>query len=403
MDNEQTKQLEEKLKKMPTITDNQSKDMLYQKIENRMESKQVSRRWSWVIPSFASVVVIALLFIIIQDNMNHSFQNADQSKSQDMVMEQAENDSAKLKQQEEKSDALNNEQDATKNDDAVQQFTMTNEETDSSMIYYKQVEQERLYTIASVDKYSNQAIPITLIDPSSSGDPNVYYNRINSFFSEEQKAAFGINQFPFKGLTFNVSLDEKQVLMTVAKDYSFPEGSSLPHVFEQMLTIMFKPLGFDEVIVQSEDGGPVNLGPFGNIDAFSLGETNRFIYKIYQYEDNKQLLVPTHTGQNNTIETALKAMQRDEPAFDIDGPIPEDVTYELSINQDNLTIRFSDGSSLGNNHSTASMIEAILMTAKSYDFQSISIDLPVNIKAVKDYALNEKIPVPDGVNPIILH
>ncbi len=49
------------------------------------------------------------------------------------------------------------------------------------------------------------------------------------------------------------------------------------------------------------------------------------------------------------------------------------------------------------------MIEAILMTAKSFEFSEVEFNLGEEITQVNQFTLTDAIPVPDGVNPVLLH
>ncbi|WP_182199440.1 GerMN domain-containing protein [Paraliobacillus salinarum] len=399
MDNDQLEkqQLEDKLRQMPKIKDNQSKETLYQKIELRLHEKQEHRRWSWLVPSIASFAVIGLLFLIVQGNMNRSYQNANESYSEQASTEEQEQSNVQFDQPEgieEKSSLFSADEEQEKRE-------ITNNNQGSSLIYYKNVDEEKLFTIAAVDKYNNYAIPITLVD-SSGGSANDYYNKINRFIADKQEA-LGLNVFPFDGLSFDIDVKNKRATLIVPESYRFPDGSSSAYVFEQMATIMFKPYGIQKLNIQSPDGNPVNLGPFGEISAIDIMLEEKHIYKIYQYNEKEPLLVPIKTNTDDTIEAALKQLKIDEPAFDVKGPIPEDASFDVVVNQDNLSLHFTEGPTLADDETTIMMIEAILMTAKSFNFDSITIDLPNDLDKVGKYRLNQTIPVPDGVNPNILH
>lgn len=399
MENDQLEkqQLEDKLRQMPTVKDNQSKETLYQKIELRLHEKQEHRRWSWLVPSIASFAVIGLLFLIVQGNMNGTYQNANESYSEQASMENQEQSNV----QADRPEGLEKKSSLSLADERKEKRGIINANENSSLIYYKNLDEEQLFTIAAVDKYSNYAIPITLVD-SSGGSANDYYNQMNRFIKNKQEA-LGVNVFPFEGLSFDVDVKNKQAVLTVPKSYQFPDGSSSAYVFEQMATIMFKPYGIQKLIVQSPDGNPVDLGPFGEISAIDIRLEEQHIYKVYQFNDKEPLLVPVQTNIDDTIDAALKQLKVDEPAFDVKGPIPEDASFDVVVKQDNLSIQFTEGRTLDDDKPTMMMIEAILMTAKSFNFNSITIDLPNGLNKVGNYRLDQMIPVPDGVNPTILH
>lgn len=385
-------ELEQKLKDMPKVKDEQSKENIYHNIEPKLrEVSKPKRQRSWVIPSLALIAAVALIFIFVRSSVVTPMDTANQTESsKDSIAVEDE------KQSLSKEDA-----ESSVETDTNRTIVQETQEDIESMLYYQDFEQEKTFTIAVADRNYQYAIPLTLIDSSSTGDPNDYYNRINSFVDSE---SLGVETFPFEEITFEFTTNNEQLYMTVPDDYQFPDGSSTANMFQQMLNLMFKPYGITEIMTQTDSTDQVDLGPYGNVESFELGPIDNLVYKLYQYEDRKRLLVPTSVNEVATIDAALASMQIDEEDFEIEAPIPEDTTYNITKNESKgITISFTNSSVFGDNEATMSMIEAILSTAKTFGYATVAFDIPIDSKVVGDYALNKEISVPEGVNPIVLH
>ena len=394
--------LEEKLKNMPKIKGDQSKDILFTKIQAELISdKKPKRHLPLLIPSFVALVASVIIFIFVQSSETNPFQIADQYESsgnEEMTSFSEDQESATV---EEESIADSAEREADLNgteESTIMENTVTNIE---SMVFYQQFEQQELVTIAVADQNNQYAIPITLVDPSSTGDPDDYYNRIASFVEEEE---LGVNAFPFEDISFEFTDNNQQLYMTFPNDYQFPDGGSNASMFQQILNLMFSSYGLGEIIVQTQAGGQVDLGPIGNKETLAIQEVERQVYKVYQVEDKQRLLVPTSNNKVNDIHDALTNMQIKEEDFNIKASIPADTSFEImETESDQLTIAFTHSDQFGDNQTTANMIEAVLMTAKSFDYQTVKFFMPIDNKMVRDYPIQDSIPVPDGVNPKILH
>ncbi|GAA5415402.1 anti-sigma-X factor RsiX [Paraliobacillus ryukyuensis] len=391
--------IEKKLTEMPLIQDKQSKEVFFRKVEQQMD-KAPKHRWRrWMLPSLTGLIALVLLFLIVQHTIEQPLQITEQSNESDMSVRM---DSSAEKQTVSEESSFSGEDNVTLNDVESEEVVIPNfNPTDQSMIHYKQTDQEHLFTIVASDKSASYAIPITLVDPSSTDNPNDYYNRINSFLPVERQVSYGIETFPFDDIVFEINHERTEATMTVPENYSFPEGSSIAHLFRRMLSLMFQSYEIDEVIVQTQNGNPVKLGSYGEITKLDLLALEQQTYKIYQYEKKQPMLVPTQTSES--IEQALKAMQEEEPTANIIAPIPKDAEFQLTKTENNLNITFSKGNSLGDNKQTSQMIESILMTAKAFNYDTVVIDLPYKGDKVGNYKMKAKILVPDGVNAITLH
>lgn len=404
MDNEK---LKEQLRNLPKIKDHQSKALLYEKIKFSHPSRSnVNKRngLKWIIPSLASLSAVLVFIIMLQSGIIKQNQTVEHFDQPD-VDRQSDEDLSLSSQEGENAEEFN----ILVEDDDVNELDIAEHEAPNTinngqMIYYEDEHQFPTFTIAVADRQNMYPIPLTLVSSSSTGDPNDYYNRINNFINEED---FGVTTFPFEDINFEFSSNQDQLYMTVEDDYQFPQGSSQAAMFQSMLNLMFTDYSFDHIILQTNSTSGIDLGPIGFKEAFELEPVEHQAYKLYQHKDGERLLIPVEGSDGNRITNfneALKEMQRSEPEFDISKSIPEEARYQLErINESTISMTFSEYEAFGNNKLTNEMIQAILVTAKSFGYTAVELNIPGIDGHIGQFDINSKLPVPDGINPIILH
>ncbi|MBM7542491.1 hypothetical protein [Amphibacillus cookii] len=399
--NKREKQLMQKLKQFPTIKDEQSKTTLYQSIENQLNEKQASQhhsKFKWIIPSIASATLIVLIIIMVQPQWFQNDQLSDTPMTtQDHNVEQKDQQMAIMESEEDDSDDLED----------LQGFeTLEGGERAGELIYYHD-ESNRfpIFTIAVSDREGQYVIPISLVSTSSTGDPNDYYNRIHTFIDE---GALGVRLFPFEDIHFEFANQNQTIYMTVDDDYQFPQGSTQAYIFQMSINFMFADYPATSLTLRTESHDYIDLGPLGEMESLEIEEMVHLAYKLYQDENRERLLVPlreTLSGDRfYTIDEAFVEMQQTEEEQNIYAPIPIDVTFEVDAADSNqLKIFFESHAEFGNNTFTKEMIESILMTAKSFGFSEVDLTIDGVDSEISNFNLNDPLPVPDAVNPIILH
>lgn len=412
-DQEYNKMIEQ-LKALPKIEDRQSKTLLYEKINETIHGVKVADKhnfFKWFIPSIATIAFAALILIMIQTGVFKQDQIANQATELQNNMrdidsqEIREKSTLEINESQESSDE--NMEHSTNDAKAIDEEQDQETNQANQLVYYNDQYDLPIYNIAVMDQEAMYAIPISLIDTSATDDghPNDAYNRISSFIDEE---SFGVSLFPFEEVEFEFSDDYRTINMNVADDYQFPQGSTLANIFQDMINFMFADYPAEGLNLQTESTDYIELGSFGKLSVLEIEPINHLAYKIYQFEDKERLLVPIKQNLDGeqffTIDEALREMQYDQSEFSIYGVIPSGVEFSVDpSDQDVLRINFEANSLFGDNRMTKEMIEAILMTAKSFDFDRVNIGLEDDLLQVGSFDLELPIPVPDAVNPVLLH
>lgn len=415
MDNNKKEQLIKQLSDLPKIKDQQNKALLFESIDQKMKGVNVVKKRNhskWIAPSIASIAIVALAFLMIQSGLFNQDQMTEQSMDfasrSSEVTEYAEDTEMSTFDQDEATEL----EDVDQADDGESgaynavQDDVDNELT-NQLVYYNDEYNLPIYTIAVLDLQGMYAIPISLVDTAATGDgyPNDVYNRISTFIDEDE---FGVYEYPFDEIEFIFSDNLENITMRVADDFIFPDSGTQMTAFTNSIKFMFADYPATELNLETETRDSIDLGQLGTKETLKLESVENLAFKIYQHEDKERLLIPipqTIEGESFfTIDEALLQMQYDQPEFDITASIPANLDYVVDpADEETLKISFESHSKLGDNRETKEMIEAILMTAKSFGFSAVEFNFGGEITQVNQFTLTDPIRVPDGVNPVLLH
>lgn len=123
-------------------------------------------------------------------------------------------------------------------------------------------------------------------------------------------------------------------------------------------------------------------------------------YKIYKGTDNNsEFLIPITTEENTELEDALIEMKSVETESYVIPSIPSNVMFSVKEFENVVQLTVQDNVSLEDNKQYKNMLEAILMTAKSYGYKAVKFN-NTTIEKIGPYHLNGSIQVPVAVNPI---
>ncbi|MBM7569792.1 GerMN domain-containing protein [Aquibacillus albus] len=395
--------VEKLLRKMPRVEDNQDKDALFSKVSASMNKKDTTRKkpkFPWLIPSIGSVVVVFLCVLIYQsfpsDNQFSFERNSDDSV-QDTTEESTDSSfNAQMdKRESDESGSISQNEESAENEALIMEGI---EEAASSKLVYPD-SNVSFISVAVMDPSIHYTIPMQLVDTSTNeADPEYYYNQLGNFIDEE---AFDVVIYPFEDINFDIVTEENEVHLDIPNDFELEEGSALAGMFERILSVMFHPNEIDEAVLNLDESRD-SFGMYGNIDRLPLTKQENQSYKIFQRDESKpELLLPTSTNEFETLEEALEEMKLSEPEFHVEASIPSEVELNVESSNQLVTISFSNSVSFGNNQETLNMLEAILLTAKSFGYSEVRFDMQID--TVGPYRLTDPLPVPVGANPIYLH
>lgn len=393
-----------RLNALPPIKSPQAKESLYKKIETQLqpEQKQPRSKYATIFPALATIILVVFVVILMQNQLftdqasettvsDYAFDMARENRGEADVVEFSEQEDIIMPKSDIDLSQMNPYQ--TENIPGITGRYIVNA-TDDLL-------ERHLVTVVGMSDDAMYPVPLTVITAKEHSLD--YYN--------EQLSSF---QFPLLGLTGEAfefgtfTQTQAELVLTIddLDEMNRSVGSSAQAaIFDQTLRFMFAD-AYESLVIQDEVGDSVDLGPFGVMDRFDLSPVQGLSYKYLETSTGHKLIVPIERTVNGerfiTIDEALVDMQEPVPATDIQSSIPEGVSYTLDLSQEKqVRLSFDQHEVLGDNTTTQEMIEAILITAKSFYFDEVMIMIEgMTEDRVGPYELNKALDVPIGINPL---
>lgn len=382
--------IENKLKKMPEIKDSRDKAAIYTRISSELNEKEnpgrkKKRIWA-ASAAAAAIFLIMLIPVYLNTDMQETSEEDAIEQASDLQTDEIYESEESLPQHEQESNEQSTEE---------QEISILSPEYESFVVH-DTGQYENIYFAGVSDIQEQYVIPVAFIT-TGEWDLQSFYNNMDTYMQELDNHT-GVDIF--ENVKFQIDQRENEVVLKLPNDFSFDGSTAMANMFENMLSTMFRPYGTDKVTIQTDDGTPAELDPFGQIDELPLREMTPSSYKLYAME-NTGMLVPVPRDEQTGIEGAIMSMKEDEAEFHVYKTVPEDFRFSIETERDPLTLVFSDDTVLTDDEISLRMIEAVLMTAKSYGYERVSFD-NTGQEHVGPYNLSEPVPVPEAVNPIYL-
>lgn len=382
------KEIINRLKKLPKVVDQTDKEEWHSRISSKIseEKKPVTRRQTRVLISTIGFSLVAMILLLLLPSIINEV-----NPSQNQVKEDS--NSAhhikKVKMVDEPSTTNHFHSEEVSDENPI-----TNPIPESKVMYNINNEQQIVYSAVSDDQLQ-YLIPFSFIVPNDESLSD-YYSTIGSRinFSEDKLGAY-----MFDNVSFDINVDEKEVVMNLPESFTISDGSANATMFINILTEMFIPYDIEKIVFQSDKNQAIDLGAIGEITELPLIQ-ELYAYKKYESpNEDKSYLIPIPQDRESTVDEALRNLKDNEEDFHVYATIPENVNFSIRDNHQQLIVELENNNSLANEEEFITMIEAILMTAKSYGYETVKFE-NTKIDQIGSYLLTEPIFVPDAVNPI---
>jgi hypothetical protein len=390
------KVIENQLKKMPKIEDTQSKELLFERIQDRIQTEAIKeKKKNYFIPTIATAAVFFLLFLIIPSFLNENNFSIEESKESQLMNDVSQDNS------------MNEEAGIASIEEEAESKKVTYDER-SVLSYFGAVgpSDEQLYQdmlvplgITVQAPTTEFVIPVTILVEGN--------NQLERFLAAKEifsGEAFGVGNFP----SFPVnSIDEENgtILKIDVPKGSFESlSSSQDIVLSQALTETFSDR-FGEIRFSSDGEPGVIWGQTGPIPGFELREENRGYY-VYESTTGHKFLVRgrvvnasgNEPKENVSLEETLQFMKQGDVNKGYLASVPDWVNISKVKQQGNVVIvTFAKGTILVDNTESLIMLEAIMFAAK--DFGATRIQFTgIDTNQIGPYLLNDTIKIPKYMN-----
>ncbi|WP_163537682.1 hypothetical protein [Gracilibacillus sp. YIM 98692] len=392
-DPKKNKSVEDMLQKLPKIEDKRSKHHVYQRVQEELHHQTTKRKkWKLWIPAAATACSIVLIFLIVR---SIDFQTNDMA-SDETRSENSNDANHNMAIQESERQA-----DDTAEEEQAEFSTLDQDDEIRSETYHLEDEgHPELFEVYTAWKINNAPyfIPITIMDPSGGGEFDYFFQDLRRFIDIDEN---GLQDPQIRLLDFDIRLAESHVNIHMDNQNYGTDNQLTAPMYQKIISLMFAPYGIEQITLS---------GPHPFVEALSDNNGNMELdvqlmqnvaYKIYQYQvDSPTWLVPISSENLNSLEDALTEMKTHEEVSTIQATIPLDADLNVEREGEMVNIHI-DSSSIQDNQQTINMVEAILMSAKSFGYEQV--DFEIGIQQAGKYDLSTPVEIPKQMNPIILH
>lgn len=385
------------LKRMPSVQDKKSKEEWYQQISSRLELDDKKQRRKnifkqpWVLPSFAAVAVVLILSIMspnlfFQNGMNDSAQLMDNSPN-----DAGSNNMAALPKNDGNNESLPSDHMGIMELQNLQSHISPLDSENTRSIQYVFPSENFLYNV-----------PVTVISNKEQTKEEMYQQLQED--QSEWLGQWGLQNTFFQDVTFEFDDDAATIHVQIPQSFFTSNGSGIEYLFYKALYQMFGNTEYKKMVFIDENGEVgVDFPHIGDsMEEVTIHQPMNELYYLYkENEDAMGMLVPVES-ETKDVESAVQSLKNtnDDPL--LLSVIPENLEIDRAetLNDEIVTVEFSEGTTLLAVQEHLTMIEAILLTAKSFGYNEVQF-ANTGIESLANYDLTKPISVPTNpINPI---
>jgi hypothetical protein len=366
------------LQQMPMVRDERSKEEVYRQVSLARKKERMKMR---LIPAVVSMAAV-LLFVII----GLSIHSIPQPKQEKMA-----------KNKKETVVSLRADEHAPENKTMIQPNKNERDVTPSRIVTKEDLRHQDVVVFGLPDVNAQTVIPVSILVQKDGQSREQQMEKAKAQLREEE---WGLSKSLLDHVAISSSRENKGVwLVHVPKTHPvFSGGSTSEEMFLSSMEETVRWAGGKEVQFFTDNQKGIELPNTGRMELMKIADKKRAYY-LYQFDRSHPLFLAPSRQLFQSLKAALQQMKNvSEQPFR--PSIPKQVSIAMiHPQQDGVIIKFTNDSKLDASPSTHWMIEAILLTAKEFGFQSVTF-MGGNVSRVGPYVFGKKIDVPIAPNPM---
>lgn len=404
-------QLEELLRQMPKIKDDREPVEIYQNIEIKIGKRKQN---TWILPAAAAAAALFLFFLLAPSLLNwkesagNSIERtADKSSSADMAGENSTFDKrektaadTELKINEENSQENASQFAADSETESKDEINLKLATADDNTIsvYEEDLEGKEVLTYAIPDQSAQNIVPVSvLVAKDSTKSKFDLFEENMSRLTEED---WGLSDYyPLKA-SFSFNQENRTLTVDVPKDHPYSMSSTTETQLQQVLASVMNNLNIQKINLATEGQTGIEFSHFGNMESFTSEKARGKLVYYFLYPngaESKPFMVPLRE-ELSSIKEAFTAMKKNQEEANLRASIPEEINFEAKeIQERKLLIRFENESEVNDDESTLYAIEAILLTAKEFNFETVKLE-NADADKIGKFDLETELKVPVAAN-----
>ncbi|QTM99692.1 hypothetical protein ERJ70_10490 [Sediminibacillus dalangtanensis] len=386
--------VEENLRKLPVIQDKRPENELYQKVVEGLQEetdRKNKRSWkSWLIPSLATLAVLVLIAVIGQSAMRIDHFTSQEDAADTYSNEAVDTEEAKVMEEGSQSDSG---LPAERSESADEGAIVNEAEEPVSKAVYTNTDRTTTLDVSIPIEGNGYLVPLTYQTENTSESIQSTLNQLDERLDPE---AISLPPNLLQGVTFEIDKSNGIAIVHFPAEFNFEDEAFTENV-GTVLSRLFLPLEINQVKLQINGKPGIPIATKGEvIDSLPLKQPGSYVYKIYQkQEDTTPFLAAVPVAIDHDIEAAFYEMRKEEPDNNLKATIPADVTFRVQKSEKQVSVDLSGP--VTNDQKTLDMMEAMMMTAKSFGYKTIEFNIAENRIGPYDN-LEEPLEVPDGIN-----
>lgn len=391
-------QLEDLLREMPKIRDYRDPRDVYQQITLKLQRR---KKRSWVFPSLATAAAI-LLFVVLAPNLLNWNQSASDSVEESTASEPEQIEMARM---EENNAEIYQEQEMRTFDtsDEKENIGMTMLDAPNyTAIYETDIEDEYVFTFIIPDHGVQNLVPITVVVPKE--ETKEMLEQFNETMPRLKEEEWGLTDYYPLNAELSITEEDHTLSVNLPREHTYGAGSASENTFIHSIREAAHTMGLEKIMFFTDNEPGAELGNHGYVSDLPINDKRNYAYYFYFPFDNSEVpyLVP-YLEPFDDIREALEAMEEDIEANHLKASIPVDLDIEMIPTQDEevLSLEISDEAPLENDSALIYTIEAILLTAKEFQYERVKIAYHED-EGIGKFTFNEEWEVPLAPNKIEL-
>jgi hypothetical protein len=384
-------ELEKLLSEMPKIKDHRDPRDIYQSLSIKAK---IRKRPVWIVPSVASAAAVLLLFLLAPNIWQSVTEDSNSFKSNS-----AADSNQKIEITRQKDEGINTTDVNPENKAGFSAETKLMTISSETAIYAEDVVDLEVITYQIPDQNAQILVPVSVAVPKDNKTWFDHFQANDDKLTEEQ---WGLSDYYPLNATLTLASDHTTMNVDVPEDHLYGTGSTNETSFRSILEQTMNHQNQIQKITLSTNGKPgILLGNYGDITELNRGNSEGMrSYFLFQPNDsNLPFLVPSITLYKD-IEKAFDSMKLDIENYGLKSPLSFNFDIDTS-SKPKLVITIEGDIELINEPKNIYAIEAILLTAKEFGFDTVKFE---NITATQigRFNLQNELKVPVAPNKVVL-
>lgn len=380
------KQLEELLRQMPKIHDHRNPRDIYQNL-----SIKKRKRTAWLIPGFAAAAALLLFFLLVPKMLNGTQNSFDSAKQEESSSE------AKISQSDDHSSLLMKKEDSISGSESEIRIT----EINKNALYDDEVGDGTVITYWIPDSQAQNLVPISIVvTPDNNKNWLTIFTESMELLKEEE---WGLTDYYPVNAKFELDDTKNTVIVDLPKNHQYGQGSTAEFNFINTLKMNIASNSNVDKIMLKTDGQPgIELGNYGALQEIEVKPEGKHAYFFYTPDGMETTYLVPSADTYQDINAAFKAMRTDQQELGLAASLePSFPIKEVTTKENNLIITLDENAVMENNLETVYSYEAILLTAKEFGIDTITIlNAPIQLLGPFDLTKEMKIPLAPNLRQI---